>query len=545
MKHSPHSINRDSLIRGFLICLLAISTLFFLRSVLRNIGNPEVSDVHGFRQSQTALSVIALTNGGPVIRYETPVVGYPWSIPFEFPLYQVICARLATTFHTPPIATARVVSIIAYLGTLGMGIWLLHLLNISRRHIAVFLILALMSPLYIFWSRTVMIETTALFLGVSFIAFLAAWSNQFQPNVKKNVGIVVGFAVTALLSGSLCAMTKATTFPPIGLLAGLICLAQAVRLWRVTQRIPWLFLFSAFFLLVTPIVPTYLWTRFADTVKNQNPIGIALTSQVLKEWNFGTMDQRRDPQTWYGIADFNAWDTIGGMPILLLILPLFFAVSARWRRLGVSCFLGYLIGPLIFTNLYKVHNYYACGSGLFLIAAVACLIAGLLENNHIKSEGSDFLQRNWRPIAGVVLLLMCFVLQYRTYKARYRVFQDSRSRFFPEVVSVVQKVCPQDKTILAFGFDWSAELPLYARRRALMMPGWDAYNSPDKPAARNAIHRVQTDGGGIGVLVLGNNPQKRAIAGDVAYSHLVKELGFAPKPIYQDGLCAVYAPPIK
>ncbi len=500
--------------------------------------------MHGFRQAQTALSVVALLGGGPVLRYETPVVGYPWSVPFEFPLYQVACARLAGVFHAPPIATARVVGILAYGGTLGMGAWLLHLLRVPRRAATVFLILSLMSPLYIFWSRTVMIETTALFLGVSYLAFVAAWVRCFDSDSgeKRGGGAMVGFAVAAVLSGSLCAATKATTFPPVGLLAGLICLAAAVRVVRTTRRIPYLLLIGAGVLLAAPVVPTYLWTRFADGVKNQNLVGVMLTSESLREWNFGTTEMRRDPRTWYDIADFNVWDTVGGLPVLLLVLPLFFAVSARWRRMGAACFAAYLIGPAIFTNLYRVHNYYACGSGLFLIAAVACLIAGLLENKDTTPGTGDRLQRNWRPVAGVFALLLCFVMQYRTYTTRYRPAQESSSRFLPEVVSVVRDVCPPDKAILGFGFDWSAELPLYAGRRALMMPGWNAYNAPDKPGARDAIKRLQMEGGGIGVLVLANEPRRLALTQDAAYASLVKDLGFAPTPVYKDDVCLIYAP---
>ena len=69
-----------------------------------------IFDFHGFRQAQTAISAESIRNGGPILRYETPVFGPPWSIPFEFPLYQVLVALLAKLFAAPIDQTGRFVS---------------------------------------------------------------------------------------------------------------------------------------------------------------------------------------------------------------------------------------------------------------------------------------------------------------------------------------------------------------------------------------------------------------------------------------------------
>ena len=47
---------------------------------------------HSFRQTQTALSSLWMCKEGFLFNYQTPVVGYPWSIPFEFPLFQFLVA---------------------------------------------------------------------------------------------------------------------------------------------------------------------------------------------------------------------------------------------------------------------------------------------------------------------------------------------------------------------------------------------------------------------------------------------------------------------
>src|SRR5258708_3048765 len=83
-----------------ILCLIIAAVLFCPIAIVR-FDAARVSDVHGFRQSQTAVTINALANGSPFLRYETPVLGYPWSIPFEFPLYQWLTACLMRLFHTP------------------------------------------------------------------------------------------------------------------------------------------------------------------------------------------------------------------------------------------------------------------------------------------------------------------------------------------------------------------------------------------------------------------------------------------------------------
>ena len=49
-----------------------------------------MSDLHGWRQAQTAITAYFIQQGGPWIAYETPVLGPPWRIPHEFPVYESV-----------------------------------------------------------------------------------------------------------------------------------------------------------------------------------------------------------------------------------------------------------------------------------------------------------------------------------------------------------------------------------------------------------------------------------------------------------------------
>ena len=95
--------------------LLAVCLVYFLASVSIGWRNT-ISDAHGFRQSQTAISADVILRGGPWLIYETPVLGPPWTIPFEFPLYQWIVAALTWLTGSAMDSIGRAVSV-AFLPT--------------------------------------------------------------------------------------------------------------------------------------------------------------------------------------------------------------------------------------------------------------------------------------------------------------------------------------------------------------------------------------------------------------------------------------------
>lgn len=62
-----------------------------VQSFLGRMDQP-LTGMFYFRETQTALSDYWMTQGGPKLIYETPVTGFPYKIPFEFPLFQWLAA---------------------------------------------------------------------------------------------------------------------------------------------------------------------------------------------------------------------------------------------------------------------------------------------------------------------------------------------------------------------------------------------------------------------------------------------------------------------
>ena len=101
MLEAPYPL-RSAALRAFpaaslenaLRALLVIAFIHALGVLAVGINQP-LLDWHYFRQTQTALTAYWLLKGGPWFAYLTPVLGAPWSVPFEFPVYQLITAAVA------------------------------------------------------------------------------------------------------------------------------------------------------------------------------------------------------------------------------------------------------------------------------------------------------------------------------------------------------------------------------------------------------------------------------------------------------------------
>lgn len=161
-----------------------------------------ITDFHGFRQTQTAISVRYLLGGSPALAYETPVLGPPWSIPFEFPLYQWLVAGVVHATGSELDQAGRFVSVAFFLLSLIPGYLILRQLRLSAAASLVVLSLLLISPFYLFWSRTFLIESTALFFGLAYLAASLRAIGGGRPWLRS----------AAMLFGILAAAVKITTF---------------------------------------------------------------------------------------------------------------------------------------------------------------------------------------------------------------------------------------------------------------------------------------------------------------------------------------------
>ena len=433
---------------GIALSLLLLHAVYFLWV---GLDQPAL-DFYSFRQTQTALSAYWLWQDGFRLAYETPVLGFPWAIPYEFPLYQLLVALLRA-FGVPIDAGGRLFSFGFYMATL-YPLWILcQALNLDRRVWLIVAILFLASPFYVYWSRTVMGKSCALFFSVYALALIA----QYVKGGRRRTLLL------AFVAGSLAALTKSTTFPAYAFLAGLLALAQVLSDFRhgnltyeCLRRSG-----AALAALIAAVVVGALWTLYTDQIKSQNPFGIQLTSVNLAQWNFGTWEQRFSADFWRKAIFDRALPEIFGYAFLVAGIAAAAALqNRRYGALMLAALIGFVLPFLLFTNLHLVHSYYQNANALLGLAAVALGIAVIAE------MGQPLL-------AGLVLAAIVagqLVFFHNNYAPVIR--SDLTKNELYLISQSVKELVPADQGLLVLGQDWSSEIPYYSERKSLALPNW-------------------------------------------------------------------------
>src|SRR5262249_21779810 len=155
------------------------------------------------------------------------------------------------------------VSLTFFLLTLLPAYRVLAWLGFAREHRFLALALFAVSPFYIFWSRTFLIESTALFFSMGYLA-------AALPAVDKPTPGRIGVAV---LFGVLAALVKITTC----FVFSLLILLYLARVWmdhgrdRFRPTMLGRQGLLALLLVGMPFAAGWSWTRFADQQKALNP----------------------------------------------------------------------------------------------------------------------------------------------------------------------------------------------------------------------------------------------------------------------------------
>ncbi|HEY8381988.1 MAG TPA: hypothetical protein VIL09_07560 [Microvirga sp.] len=407
--------------------------------------------IWGNRQAQTAISAAAIAAGGPWLAYETPILGAPWSLPFEFPTYQLIVAGVHR-LGVPLEAAGRAVSFVFHLATLAPLLWLVRTLALGRETALMVAILFLASPLYLYWGRAVMIESTALFFSVSWLALLAAFLRE--PRALLLAG--------AVAAGCLATLTKATTWPPFALLGfGLAAMRawQWFRAGEIRSRL-WV-LAGCAALALLPLAAAYEWTAFTDRVKALNPFAARLTSDALTRWNFGTLEQRTSLTFWRDIIGGRALFDLFGYALPLAGLALLGALARRrYAALTGACLVAYISAPLVFTNLHVIHSYYQAANGVLGLAAVGLALAALAEAGRARTA-----------LGLLVAIVIGQAAYFQVHYAR-EIQLDARFGAVYRAAQAARAHTQPSDAILVLGQDWSSEALYYAGRRGLTLIAW-------------------------------------------------------------------------
>jgi hypothetical protein len=437
----------------FVVLLLVIGSACLVRAIYYlwiGLTGPAL-DLFAFRQTQTAISAYWAWHDGFRLAYETPALGFPWSIPFEFPIYQWLMA-LARYAGIPFDVGGRLVSFGFYIATL-LPLWsLTRSLKLDTATFLIIAVLFLCCPLYVFYSRTIMIESCALFFGMAWLAALARFLG------RPNYGALAG----TIALGSLAVLAKSTTFPAFVVLGGFLMLSALFALWRGIPSAPRFgTLLLAGVACLVPLAIGYGWVIYSDAVKTHNVLGAMLTSKSLGLWNFGTLTQRLSSKLWNDVIFTRALsDIFGNCSLIALIAAGALLTSRRHLLFGLATAAAFLVPFLVFTNLHIIHSYYQYANAIFALATVGLAIGHIARTGH-------------RALAGLILITISLGQVFYFRSAYATIFAlDLKLSDVNRIAQLAKANTTPEDGLVVLGQDWSSAVPYYSERKALVIPGW-------------------------------------------------------------------------
>jgi hypothetical protein len=448
--------------------ILTAGVAVFAIWIAISYANQPLLESYGFRQTQTALTSYWMIHDGWKLAYETPVGGYPWAIPFEFPIYQSIVALIAWLGNFQLDLVGRLVSFFFLLACAWPAFATAHRLNLPSQVAWIFCALLWSNPIYLLWGRSFMIETAAVFFTFAAIPYALDLSKPC-PRWQS--------AFLFILFSTMGMLQKVTTAGPAFLIIAFILIV--IHFKNFGFQLPplrqFIYVVVAF---SVPLIVGIVWAKYSDLVKMHNIFGTALTSKALIKWNFGTIEQRLD----FNVLKIIFWEryfinNVAGSFVLVLLGGALFLGERRIRVIVLSCLILFAAPLLIFINLHFIHEYYQTSCVFFFIGAISVATVSFRPARIGKCAIS--------PIVTMMLItsnLIFFSLNYAKY---LRIpFDNSRTATLA-VSDVIRRYTPQKSGIVVFGDDWNSEFAYYSQRKSFTVPKWfKEYDSVWKDPAK-------------------------------------------------------------
>lgn len=470
--------------RRFCCALLAAAFAVHLWFSLQGLANRPV-DGHEFRQTQTAFAIREMAAHGLELDARLPVLGNPQALPFEFPLYQWATAAISRATSLPPEPLARLVSIAFFYLSIPFLRRSAAFAGLTPTQVTLGTAALLCCPIYLFYSRGILIESTALCCSAAFLS-AACWNMRRSSPARMAAGAACA---------ALAAAVKVTTFAVFLVPATLILLRQfrSADSRQSRRRL----LTAAALQSGAGIAAGLAWSRHADWVRSQNPLARFLRDSELVRWVFGDPAMRLDPGYWTSIGGTITGCIAASFWLVVLLVP---GLGVKRDRTMIVSLLGcFLAGPLVFANVYRIHDYYFYAVAVFLIGALGIGLAHLVEASRLPRAA------RWAFVAG---FLGTGVLMYaRTYH-RLIPFNELR---VPEPARQLRDLTHPGETIVILGQEWNPVYPYLAGRHALMFPEATETNAALRKAA---VDRLDEPVGAVAVFA--PNPGRMRIARQMA-----------------------------
>ncbi len=401
-----------------------------------------------FRQTQTAISALFIQREHNFsLAYPTPVLGQPWSIPMEFPLYQWTVVVVADALKMSLTHAGRAVSLACFYLALPALYGLLGRIGLAQPRRLLALGLVLTCPLYIYYARAFLIETMALMFGAWFLlAYVRAVERRR-----------VGWLVLAGIAGTGCGLVKVTTlffFLAPAFFWTLWWLGQDLRqpapLGKIARRAAWCALAVVLPFAVLHLVGA-LFGRDQGSFRGRPVSDLRPADGDTTSAPACVSRSRSVATALAGVIpgpDFGRRDCAGYFADRAVCAEM---VELDWYA-GVLFFAVQVVHPI----LYAWHEYYYVASGFTLMLAYGLALAGTFESR--LPQGAVW-----------ILVLVLYGLQVGNYLVYFYPSQRAISNGGSNLTLALRRVVAPDEVMVIVGDDWSSITPYYAERRALMI----------------------------------------------------------------------------
>jgi hypothetical protein len=434
-------------------CIVSLLALLYSAYIaIRFSGQHILIPAFAFRETQTALTSYWACKDGFRLAYETPVAGAPWSIPFEFPIYQWIVSLISCPLGFDMERVGRLVSY-AFMVACALPAARISRNLFGQRwplYFAATCALFFSAPLHLFFGRSFLMESAALFFALYFVTYTIS---LIQGDRSMRTAMLAGVYLT------LAILQKSTTVLPLIPIFGLWLFAVAFR-EIVRDGVKAKALWVGVVAIVVPFLIGYAWVKYSDIVKEQNVFGSQLTSTNLTQWNFG--GDRLNWKLWLWVIWIrNIVTNVGGW-LGIGVLAVGVAILDRKHRLTIVAGAGlFLLYFMIFTNLQFVHEYYQMSNEAYLIFAVAVALAGAMASSN-----------RLLCTAGVVALIALVAVNVQTFRNGPN-YQSMHVVYGPDdpvlaASRFVAENTDRAKPVVVYGDDWSSEFPFFSQRKAFV-----------------------------------------------------------------------------
>ena len=368
--------------------------------------------IHLYRQSQTVMTALYLPSEGFRFNYSTPIMGYPWAVPLEFPIYQWFAVLIQKIFGFDLVIAGKLINITGHIINNLLIIQIFRNYKIDRLIIFLGLIFYNVFPFYLIFDTTFLVDSLTLTLCFSAIYFLSRYLKD-----EKKVLNIAGFFLFALFTG----VSKSTTF--ISVLSPIVALLLLQHLMEhggfrklfTYKNKPVRDIYLAGILFALAFTIMYAWVIYSDHIKMQNPLSAEWASANLWTWNFGSLTQRLSLVHWKGYFT----NTMIYHPAFMLLAAagiggFVLYANRKEKLLGICFLLLFLAPPLIFFNLFYIHTYYSIANMLFLYFILSTIVTVLIRQKTLLIKNLGL---------GLAIVFLSFGC-YRSFAFRNQVLKN-------------------------------------------------------------------------------------------------------------------------